>query len=537
MATSNNEIRQLERTLGTMLNKQLQQLCSTYFLKTSGVKAELQGRLRNALIEAYTKDPSRFRDMQSTIQRGYRGSSGHTPPSMPSSSSNGGAPSYSNGNSNNPASGKGSSYTTPPAYQFTGTNHAPQPLSNFGTSSMAGSSTLSYYKNAYSASRGLHFKPSPFYTISSMIGDIHPCDVMTQHRNTIPLSIRANEHPSLANLANDKSYRVMLFCAADNSGMQDIAFPHQSEFKVNGGEIKANLRGLKGKPGTTRPVDITDSLRLKPANYNNNVEFTYALTNKKFYLAAYICQMVSVDELVTKVKGKKIAKNTVIQEMTKKANDPDVVATSTVLSLKCPLSYMRLRTPCRSILCNHIQCFDASSYLLLQEQGPQWICPICNQPAPFENLAIDEYARDILDKTADSVDQVTIEPDGRWTTQLNEAAPKKSRVSSANTNIDIDDDISVVTDNATYSTGGYGGTPQPFSTPNRTFGGRTPSSREPSGAPRSGSKKRPAAEVIDLTLSSDEDDVPITRPLKKQNMGHGHNGSNDSFHIGSIRHY
>lgn len=72
----------------------------------------------------------------------------------------------------------------------------------------------------------------------------------------------------------------MVFCAGGNTGTQDIAFPHQSELKVNGGDIKANLRGLKNKIGSTRPVDITDSLRLRPANYTNTVEFTYALTNK-----------------------------------------------------------------------------------------------------------------------------------------------------------------------------------------------------------------------------------------------------------------
>jgi E3 SUMO-protein ligase PIAS1 len=76
--------------------------------------------------------------------------------------------------------------------------------------------------------------------------------------------------------------------------------------------------------------------------------------------------------------------------VTKKASDPDVVATSQNLSLKCPLSYMRLNLPCRGVSCNHIQCFDATSYLQLQEQGPQWLCPICNKPAPFEQLAIDE---------------------------------------------------------------------------------------------------------------------------------------------------
>jgi E3 SUMO-protein ligase PIAS1 len=71
----------------------------------------------------------------------------------------------------------------------------------------------------------------------------------------------------------------MVFCAGDCLGTQEIAFPHQSELKVNGGEIKANLRGLKNKPGSTRPVDITKALRLRP-KYTNNVDFTYALTSK-----------------------------------------------------------------------------------------------------------------------------------------------------------------------------------------------------------------------------------------------------------------
>jgi E3 SUMO-protein ligase PIAS1 len=72
----------------------------------------------------------------------------------------------------------------------------------------------------------------------------------------------------------------MVFCAGEGHGRQDIAFPHQSEIKVNGGEIKANLRGLKNKPGSTRPVDITKELRLNIVAYNNNVEMTYALTSK-----------------------------------------------------------------------------------------------------------------------------------------------------------------------------------------------------------------------------------------------------------------
>ena len=77
----------------------------------------------------------------------------------------------------------------------------------------------------------------------------------------------------------------MVCCASEAIGpfsrdSADIAFPHNVELKCNGDEIKANLRGLKNRPGSTRPVDITSMLRMKPANYPNSVEMVYALTTK-----------------------------------------------------------------------------------------------------------------------------------------------------------------------------------------------------------------------------------------------------------------
>lgn len=102
---------------------------------------------------------------------------------------------------------------------------------------------------------------------------------MSQHRNSVTIPLRLSDHSALQQCVNDGSYRVMVFCAGDSSGVQDISFPHQSELRVNGGEVKANLRGLKNKPGSTRPVDITSAVRLRP-NYTNNIDFTYALTTK-----------------------------------------------------------------------------------------------------------------------------------------------------------------------------------------------------------------------------------------------------------------
>ena len=103
---------------------------------------------------------------------------------------------------------------------------------------------------------------------------------MATHRNSIVINLKASTFPGLQKCNSDPSYRVLLFSAGGGTGIQDIAFPHACEIKVNKDDVKANMRGIKNKPGSTRPVDITPLLRLKPTTYNNTVEFIYALTNK-----------------------------------------------------------------------------------------------------------------------------------------------------------------------------------------------------------------------------------------------------------------
>ena len=118
-------------------------------------------------------------------------------------------------------------------------------------------------------------------SMSSLAFDIsEQTPAMQNHRHTVSIPLRAIDNPELARVSQESNYKILAFCAGDLHGRQDVAFPHQSEVKVNGGEVKANLRGLKNRPGSTRPVDITKELRLNPPTYTNNVELTYALTIK-----------------------------------------------------------------------------------------------------------------------------------------------------------------------------------------------------------------------------------------------------------------
>ena len=81
----------------------------------------------------------------------------------------------------------------------------------------------------------------------------------------------------------DSSLRVLLYCASKaeltNGAQADVAFPQQIEVKVNDQEVRANFKGLKNKPGSTRPADITGFITKQP-QFTNRILVTYALTQK-----------------------------------------------------------------------------------------------------------------------------------------------------------------------------------------------------------------------------------------------------------------
>jgi E3 SUMO-protein ligase PIAS1 len=173
------------------------------------------------------------------------------------------------------------------------------------------------------------------------------------------------------------------------------------------------------------------------------------------------------------------------------------------MSLKDPVSTVKIGIPCRSTLCTHNRCFDAECFLQLQEQAPTWQCPICNKTISFEALAVDEYVQEILDRAPRDTDQVTIEPDGRWSTENDHSTANNN--GNGYDDEDSDEDLVEITDfrlSAIKSEAMH--TPQSLA--------RTPPapSREASSAPRTGNKR--ASDFIDLTLS--DDDEPA-RPTKK----------------------
>lgn len=90
------------------------------------------------------------------------------------------------------------------------------------------------------------------------------------------------------------------------------------------------------------------------------------------------------------------------------------------VSLNCPLGKMRMTTPCRASTCSHLQCFDASLYLQMNERKPTWNCPVCDKTAVYETLVVDGYFQEVLVSADLSSDdsEIQLHKDGSWSTHI-----------------------------------------------------------------------------------------------------------------------
>ncbi|BHF83518.1 hypothetical protein SprV_0902666100 [Sparganum proliferum] len=85
------------------------------------------------------------------------------------------------------------------------------------------------------------------------------------------------------------------------------------------------------------------------------------------------------------------------------------------VSLLCPLALTRIEIPVRSANCDHLQCFDLSSYLTINKKRPRWSCPVCSSPAPFRDLRRDDFFVQLMaDQSLKDADMVHVDANGHW---------------------------------------------------------------------------------------------------------------------------
>ncbi|XP_076356649.1 E3 SUMO-protein ligase PIAS2-like isoform X2 [Tachypleus tridentatus] len=340
-----------------------------------------------------------------------------------------------------------------------------------------------YNMTKYPVHPDVCLKPLPFYDVLAEL--LKPSSLMPTkpgrfQEDSFTFHLTPQQAHDIAMSRGSKDYGVQVqlrFCLLETSCEQEDNFPPSICVRVNckmcplPNPIPTNKPGVEPKR-PSRPVNITGLCRLCPTVANHiSVSWTSEY-GRGYSVAVYLVRRLSSSNLLSRLRSSGIKNpdhtRAMIKEKLQHDPDSEIATTSLRGSLMCPLGKMRMQIPCRVTTCVHVQCFDASLYLQMNEKKPTWICPVCDKPAIFSNLVIDGLFTEILSEAPIDCYEVQFHENGTWTPVL----PKKE---------------------------------------NKVIGSSVIQKplRHPSN------KKKTNVEVIDLTLESSSDDEELSSPTSQ----------------------
>ncbi|KAI8140353.1 PINIT domain-containing protein [Fennellomyces sp. T-0311] len=341
------------------------------------------------------------------------------------------------------------------------------------------------------------YKYGPFFEVTSELSPPSLCQSALHARSIKSFTFTLN--PAQQQQINDQTHEVRFFCAKYRSdgGPALMEFPDVCEVRVNAKTVVSaqQLRGIKNNPGTINPPDLTKFIQ---KTSQNTVDLVYAHSVHEYVACVRLVRRHTVESLVKNlVDSKFVSKDVVLEKFVKEQQEADVMIEFQTVSMKCPLAFTRIQIPCRASACTHAQCFDAYTFLKMNEQTPTWSCPACSRSiGSYNDLLVDGYFQNILDTVGQNVESVRIGADGQIQyikedpdeVESRESTPesqikRESSTSAAATItiLDEDDEIEQVTRGVK----------------------RTADEQITSGT---SSRPRTNHAVIDLTLSDDEDE-------------------------------
>uniref|UniRef100_A0A673XSX5 Protein inhibitor of activated STAT 1 n=1 Tax=Salmo trutta TaxID=8032 RepID=A0A673XSX5_SALTR len=190
----------------------------------------------------------------------------------------------------------------------------------------------------------------------------------------------------------DFAVQVQLrFCLSETSCTQEDHFPSNLCVKVNSkpcnlpGYLPPTKNGVEPKR-PSRPINITSLVRLSTTVPNTIV-------------VSWTSEIGRVRNLIVVSWTSEIGR---VRNLIKFCH-PTGATNSTIFIFLFPVA----------LTCSHLQCFDATLYLQMNEKKPTWVCPVCDQKAPYQHLIIDGLFMEILNSCEDC-DEIQFKEDGNW---------------------------------------------------------------------------------------------------------------------------
>ncbi|KAL5199995.1 hypothetical protein ABZP36_021198 [Zizania latifolia] len=202
------------------------------------------------------------------------------------------------------------------------------------------------------------------------------------------------------NMPQDEKINLIVVQKENLDASSCVTNPPHVSFLVNGKGVDKRTN-VSMETGPQFPTDITKMLK-----YGANIIQAVGYFNANYIIAvAFLRKLVSFDAPNL---------NDYVQPVVADPSDSDILEGPSRVSLKCPISFRRIKTPIKGCLCKHYQCFDYNNYMEMNLRKPTWRCPCCNTPSNFIDLRIDQKMIKILQETGNDTIDVLVFADGSW---------------------------------------------------------------------------------------------------------------------------
>lgn len=175
--------------------------------------------------------------------------------------------------------------------------------------------------------------------------------------------------------------------------MNHVGIPSDLKLIVNQREVDVSDENVNIR---TESINITGYL-FKFSHMVDNliIQVNDSDIEKKFYFGIYafkkMCTEQSLDDLINQIS----TQNDNSEQTRKIIRDKfknGASASKLKVSLICPMTQIRIIVPGRGIHCQHVECFDLETFLVINER----MCPICDCSIDLNCLVIDDLFKEIL---------------------------------------------------------------------------------------------------------------------------------------------
>ncbi|XP_065045932.1 E4 SUMO-protein ligase PIAL2-like [Musa acuminata AAA Group] len=180
-----------------------------------------------------------------------------------------------------------------------------------------------------------------------------------------------------------------------------IISPQHVSFLVNGKGVERRTN-VSMETGPQFPTDITKMLK-----YGTNI-----IQAIGYFSGNYMIAIAFMSKVTTPCSTR--MDDYVHPVIEKLASDSDIIEGASRITLNCPISFKRIKTPVKGHLCKHHQCFDYDSFMEINSCKPSWRCPSCSTPTSCIDLRIDQKMTEILQEVEENVADIVIFADGSW---------------------------------------------------------------------------------------------------------------------------